>query len=239
MYTAENTLINDIVPLGNFEAIPVTVTGDYLKYPGIVRIGGPFNTDSLYQEFADVRDQLDPAFLKSRADRLIDCSVEEIRDAMGKLGWANSAYKALPMRVTGSNTLLDFIGPYTRSVLAGFGQVFRQQYMLAKPRAALRPHIDNQNCEVHGFKVHIPLNCLYTACIMNDSGEYDVYDLEQGYAYYFNSSRMHFVVNHTDIERVNIAFQLSADDLILSNPPMLVTRVVQTADQEIDDNTIR
>jgi hypothetical protein len=105
--------------------------------------------------------------------------------------------------------------------------------MLAKSKASLKPHIDNKNCEVHGFKIHIPLNCLYTCYVINNDGMYDEFNLEPGYAYYLNSSKMHFVVNHQPVDRVNLAFQLASDFLINAGLIISPTRTVIDYDHAI------
>lgn len=228
-----NTLINDIVPIGAFETIPVTITGNYLQYPGVVRIGGPFNIHAMINEFYNVRDSLDYDFLKTMEPHLVGSSLDDVKQNLRSLGWTNHNYKTFAIRESGTNTLLPQIGPITRRTLDHFGSVFRQQYMIAKPKATLKPHIDNTNCEMHGFKIHIPLNCVYTCYVQNDVGTYDEFNLEPGYAYYLNSSKMHFVINHQEVERVNLAFQLASDFLINHGLVMSPSHTVNDYDHAI------
>lgn len=208
-----DTLTNDIVPIGAFEACPVTVTGDYLTYPGVVRIGGPFDYKLLYREFKDTIPLLDNKFLKSLKDILIDASPEEVKENLISLGWEGDNYKTYSIRQFGTNILSEAVLLYTRQVLSKFRIIFRQQYMCAKPMARLKPHIDNLNCEIHGFKVHIPLNVNYYVFVESKNG-YNKYVLPPGYAYYLNSSLTHFVVNPTETDRINLSFQLASDELI-------------------------
>ena len=228
-----NTLINDIVPIGTFETLPVTVTGEYLNYPSVVRIGGPFNIHAMMDEFNQVKDSLDYDLLKTMEPYLVDSSLDDLKNNLSSLGWTNHNYKTLSIRELGTTNLLNQIGPITRRTLNHFGNVFRQQYMLAKSKASLKPHIDNKNCEVHGFKIHIPLNCLYTCYVINNDEMYDEFNLEPGYAYYLNSSKMHFVVNHQPVDRVNLAFQLASDFLINAGLIISPTRTVTDYDHAI------
>jgi len=180
-----------------------------------------------------IRDSLDYDFLKAVEPILVDATLDEVKLKLRSLGWQNHNYKTLSLREFGTNTLLPQVGPITARTLEHFGLVFRQQYMLAKPKTGLLPHIDNTNCEVHGFKIHIPLNCMYTCYVENAEGTYDQFKLEPGYAYYLNSAKMHFVFNHEDVERALLSFQLASDFLINAGLKIQPTTTVHDYDHSI------
>lgn len=217
-----DTLKNDIVPIGSFEACPVTVTGDYLTYPGVVRVGGPFDYATLYNEYVNTIGNLENKFLVSLKDILIDATPEEVKKHLVALGWEGNNYISYSLRKFGTNELVDAVLPETRKVLSAFDTIFRQQFMCAKPNTRLKPHIDNINCETHGFKVHIPINTRYHVFVA-ENGIYNRYVLEPGYAYYLNSSLMHFVANPYNETRVNLSFQLASDELIHNGEAMQPT----------------
>lgn len=214
-----DTLKNDIVPIGDFEAVPVTVTGNYLEYPGVVRVGGPFDYAKLHEEYTNTIPNLENKFLTNLKDILIDATPVEVKNHLVALGWEGNNYISYSIRKFGTNDLVDAVLQETRNTLAEFGTIFRQQYMCAKPMTRLQPHIDNLNCEVHGFKVHIPINTRYHVFV-EEGGNYNRYVLEPGYAYYLNSSLMHFVANPYPETRVNLSFQLASDELIHSGTIM-------------------
>jgi hypothetical protein len=208
-----DTLRDDIVPIGSFEACPVTVTGNYLEYPGVVKISSLFDYKKLYKEYVNTIPNLENKFLKNLKDILIGTTPEEVKDHLIKLGWEGNNYISYSIRKFGTNELVDAVLPETRKTLSNFGTIFRQQYMCAKPNTRLKPHIDNLNCEVHGFKVHIPINTRYHVFVAKE-GIYYRYVLEPGYAYYLNSSLTHFVANPYNETRVNLSFQLASDIMI-------------------------
>jgi len=226
-----DTLKNDIVPIGDFETIPVNVTGDYLKYPAVVSIAGPFNTAILFEEYINTSKSLENNFLNSLEDILIDATPKEVKKHLVKLGWNGNDHISYSLRKFGTNILKDEVMKNTKSVLESFGPTFRQQYMIAAPKKRLKPHIDNLNCEVHGFKIHIPISTKYHVFVKNSINEkFGVYVLEPGYAYYLNSCLPHFVANPYDETRVNLSFQLASDKLIQNGDKMF--NIKQLEDEE-------
>ena len=153
-----DTLTNDIVPIGNFETIPVTITGNYLTYPGVIKIGGPYDTALLFDEYNNTFRSLENNFLTALKDILIDATPKEVKEHLVKLGWEGNDYISYSLRHFGTNILKDEVQHNTKVTLESFGDTFRQQYMCAAPKKRLKPHVDNINCEVHGFKIHIPIN---------------------------------------------------------------------------------
>jgi hypothetical protein len=231
-----DTLTNDIVPIGDFESIPVTITGDYLTYPGVIKIGGPFNTEELFKEYISTIKSLENNFLTSLKDILINATPKEVKEHLVKLGWEGNDYTSYSLRNFGTNVLKDQVQTNTRQVIELFGDTFRQQYMCAASKKRLKPHIDNLNCEIHGFKIHIPINVKYHVFVKNaKNNKFDIYVLEPGYAYYLNSCLTHFVANPYNETRVNLSFQLASDILIKNGTT--ITPIAQLQNEE-DENEI-
>jgi hypothetical protein len=231
-----DTLTNDIVPIGDFETIPVTITGNYLTYPGVIKIGGPYDTALLFDEYNNTFRSLENNFLTALKDILIDATPKEVKEHLVKLGWEGNDYISYSLRHFGTNILKDEVQHNTKVTLESFGDTFRQQYMCAAPKKRLKPHVDNINCEVHGFKIHIPINVNYHVFVKNTNNEkFDTYILEPGYAYYLNSCLPHFVANPYNKLRVNLSFQLASDKLIREGKVMQPTRQLQ---DESDENEI-
>ena len=215
----KNLELNDIVPVGDFEALPVTMTyTSYQDYPDVVVLASyKFDTKPLIDEFFQVESQmLEHFFIPERKDHLINVSEGEIRQHLSDLGFTKSNYRVHSLRQLGTQENNQFVRTQTGLCLNKFSTIFRQQYMVAEVGLIIAPHIDNKNIALHGFRIHIPLHPFYIG-FETDGGIFNLYRLNPGVPVFVNFCRSHFVVNPLGHKRVNIAFQLSDDALLLPN----------------------
>lgn len=204
---------NDILPLGGFEAIPVTSQLDPIpeNYHDVVKLNIPTNVHKLRSEWESYPKQGN--YFKERM-RYFQNPIKETIELFTDLGFSQENYNAYPLRKTGTNILNDDVGPYTRGLLESFEtKLFRQQYVLAQPGWETKLHIDHPDFSTHGFRVFIPIDVAYMGF------EDKVYELPPGNCYFVNIAKLHKGI--TKKERVVIMCQMASDSLILSGEKML------------------
>ena len=200
---------HDILPLGNFEAMPVTsMLPPYPNnYPEVVRLSIKANVDHLRMDFLRFNKKGD--YFKSRV-KYFKNSFRETVKIFEDIGFHRETYQAYPLRKIGTNTLLSSIGKYTRFFLNSLEVIlFRQQYVVAKKGWNTKLHIDHPNFKIHGYRLLIPIDPAFIGFKQN------IYYLKSGDCYFINIGRKHrgFTFHK---ERVVIMAQMASDKLILS-----------------------
>jgi len=196
----------DILPLGTYESVPVqSLIPPYPdNFPEVTRLGIKIDVNLLRQEY----NQFDKSgdYFVSRMKNFKN-DIKETIKLFNQIGFSRTKYKAFPLRVEGTNQLLDTVGPYTRQLLENFGvPLFRQQYALAVKGWSTKLHIDHPDFTTHGFRVFIPIDTAYIGF------EKNIYQLLAGDCYFVNIARLHR--GFSDEERVVIMCQMASDKLI-------------------------
>lgn len=199
----------DILPLGDYETIPVTsLIPPYPEYfKEVVRLGINTDVEKLRTEFDDFDLKAEGDYFFSRARHFkqsIRKTLESFKDLHFELG---EKYAGYPIRKKGTNELKDGLGEYTKSLLEKFGvPLFRQQYVIAEEGWNTKLHIDHPDFSIHGFRVFIPIDVAYIGF------EKNVYKLLPGDCYFVNIAKPHRGIS--DRHRVVIMAQMSSDKLI-------------------------
>jgi hypothetical protein len=204
----------DILPLGDYEAIPVSSILEPIpeNYPEVVRLGKQTNIEQLRKEWDEFEKSGD--YFASRM-RHFKNSFRETVKLFDHLGFSRSKYKAYPLRKQGTNILQDTVGPYTRSLLENFEvDLFRQQYVLATAGWSTKLHIDHPDFRMHGFRVFIPIDDAFIGFKEN------VYHMPAGDCYFVNIAKMHR--GFSDKERVVIMCQMASDKLVIPGAETLL-----------------
>ena len=203
---------NDILPLGDFETIPVTsLIPPYPdNFPEVARLGIPVDVDRLRQEWSTWDKSGD--YFKSRAKYFKNPLRDTIK-LFDDIGFSPVNYKAYPLRETGTNQLKPEVGAYTRQLLTDFGvDLFRQQYVLATAGWSTKLHIDHPDFTMHGFRVFIPIDDAYMGF------QHNLYRLPAGDCYFVNIAKLHR--GFSDADRVVIMCQMASDRLIRLATPL-------------------
>ena len=215
----KNIEINDIVPIGGYEALPVNMSrSSFEEYPNIVLFSEfIFDTNPLLTEFYNVeKEMLKNYFIPERKEHLINSTEMETKEYLASLGFTKSNYRVHSLREMGTQKNNGFVGQETGRCLAHFQSIFRQQYMVAEKDLVIAPHVDNKNMKLHGFRVHIPFHPYYIGFEVEEEN-FELYCFDPGKPVFINFCKRHFVLNPTGAQRVNLAFQLSDDKLIIDN----------------------
>ena len=203
---------HDILPLGEFETIPITsLIPPYPdNFPEVAKLGIKTDIEQLRNEYENFDKTGD--YFKSRA-KYFKNSLKDTIKLFDHLGFSRENYKAFPLREMGTNTLQASVGPYTRNLLENFGvPLFRQQYVLATAGWQTKLHIDHPDFTLHGFRVFIPIDDAYMGF------ENTIYKLEAGDCYFVNIAKMHRAFSDSD--RVVIMCQMASDKLIRMATPL-------------------
>lgn len=203
---------HDILPLGEFETVPVTslIPPYPCNFPEVSRLGIKTDIAKLREEFEHFDKSGD--YFKSRAKYFKNPLKETIK-LFDWLGFSREAYKAFPLRVTGTNQLRDDVGPYTKNLLETFGvPLFRQQYVQSEQGWHTKLHIDHPDFTIHGFRVFIPIDTAYMGF------ENTIYQLDPGDCYFVNIGKKHR--GFSDSRRVVIMCQMASDKIIRDAYPL-------------------
>lgn len=202
----------DILPLGEFESLPVTsLIPPYPEnFPDVARLGIKTDVSKLRDEYESFDKSGD--YFKSRA-RYFKNSIRDTIMLFDQLGFSREKYKAFPLRITGTTTLKEDVGVYTKNLLENFGvPLFRQQYVLSSNGWSTKFHIDHPDFRMHGFRVFIPIDEAH----MGFEGK--IYRLEPGDCYFVNIAKKHR--GFSDKDRVVIMCQMASDKLIRMATPL-------------------
>jgi mannose-6-phosphate isomerase class I len=197
---------NDILPLGDFETVPVTslIPPYPCNFPEVARLGIKTDIKQLKEDYENYDKSGD--YFKSRA-KYFKNSLKDTIQLFDKLGFSKSNYQAFPLRELGTNILKNNVGEYTKHLLLNFGvDLFRQQYVLAQAGWKTKLHIDHPDFTIHGFRVFIPIDDAYIGF------EKNIYKLTAGDCYFVNIAKMHRGFSESD--RVVIMCQMASDKLI-------------------------
>ena len=203
---------HDILPLGDFETIPITsLIPPYPEnFPEVARLGIKTDIEQLRHDYEKFDKSGD--YFKSRA-KYFKNGLKDTIKLFDHLGFSKENYKAFPLRELGTNVLKDTVGTYTKQLLDNFGvTLFRQQYVLASAGWQTKFHIDHPDFTLHGFRVFIPIDDAYIGF------ENAIYELKAGDCYFVNIAKIHRAFS--DADRVVIMCQMSSDKLIRMAIPM-------------------
>lgn len=199
---------NDILPVGNFEAIPVISSIEPIpeNFPNFTKLNVKVDVSKLRKEWNEFPKDITKHYWRQMA-RHFKNNLRETLEIFKEQGFKIDNYKVYPLRIIGTNTLSENVGPYTREVLENVGvNLFRQQYVYATETWETNVHIDHPTFEIHGFRMFIPIDPAY----MIVNGE-DII-LEPGYAYFVNIASPHKAFSKGN--RVVIMAQMASDKLI-------------------------
>ena len=200
---------HDILPLGNFEAMPIAskLPPYPYNYPEIVRLNIETHVPSLKQDYLHFNKTGN--YFMSRS-KFFKNSFRETVKVFEDIGFYRKFYQAYPLRKIGTNILLDSVGKYTRFLLNSIGvTLFRQQYATAKQGWSTKLHIDHPNFKIHGYRLFIPIDTAFIGF------ERNTYILKPGYCYFVNIAQKHRGFNFYNKERAVIMCQMASDALIL------------------------
>jgi hypothetical protein len=199
---------NDILPVGDFEAIPVYSSIEPVpeNFPNYIRLNIQVDVTKLRQEWEVFPKDIVKHYWRQMAKHFKN-SLRETLEIFKEQGFKIDNYKVFPLRAIGTNTLSENVGPYTREVLENVGvPLFRQQYVYATSTWETNTHFDHPTFAIHGFRMFIPIDPAY----MIVDGE-DI-ELTPGFAYFVNIARPHKAFSKG--ERVVIMAQMASDKLI-------------------------
>lgn len=197
---------NDILPLGDFEAVPVSsLIPPYPEhFPNVVNLNKPTNVDKLKEDFNNFKKTGN--YFKDRA-KYFKNNFKDTVQLFDDLGFSFSNYKAYPIRELGTNILKSDLGEYTSALLNNFGvPLFRQQYVVASKGWSTKFHIDHPDFTLHGFRVFIPIDHAYIGF------KEGIYKLNAGECYFVNIAKLHR--GFSADTRVVIMCQMASDKLI-------------------------
>lgn len=210
----------DILPIERNEALPVNLSGDGdpYAYPEALLLSDGLDADQLARDFEQCRNLLPDRFVNDRAAMLArGLDVQSVLRRLAEYGFTKDTYKPYPMRKLGSNELLECIPAYTREVLERVSaNLFRQQYLIARPGWETTVHVDHYSFRIHGLRLHIPITAACYLAFPQESGEERTYVLRPGEMWFINPGRPHRGFNPEPVDRVIIQAQMDRDDDVLA-----------------------
>lgn len=219
-------LKDDILPLGDFEALPVTHagTGTDMGYPDVCIIQDTgIDYQALLEEAYKHIEIIGNVYVRDRINN-INKEVDEstLRDILGSVGFFKGSYQSYSLRKYGTAELNDWILPKTRALFESLPvKTFRQQYAVAFPGWNIKLHRDHGDFKTHGFRAMVPLSADVFMGYEDAHGNPLVYQLKRGGMYFVNIAKMHRGFNEsTTKDRVNLIFQMDSDALVIGATPM-------------------
>lgn len=218
-------LTDDILPLGEFEALPVTCMLGGLpdSYPYVCRVYEGIDYESLLVEALEHIKIRGNVYVKDRISHINPkLSETDLRDVLSKVGFYKGSYQSYSLRKTGTSELEDWILPNTRQF---FNELpvnsFRQQYAVAFPNWNTQMHRDHKDFKTHGFRLMVPLSDDVYMGYEDPLGNPLVFRLMRGGAYFVNIAMMHRGFNGSQSgERINLIMQLDSDEIINDGTPI-------------------
>ena len=185
----ENLSFKDhIIPLKNFEAIPVS--GKYTlfpeKYGNVVKLPvAPVNVERLRKAFHKYSTYNPYKYITERANNYT-ISVSKVIMYLEYLGFYRKVYNRIGMYKYSTNELYDDLDPYIYEVLKNLDvPLFRQNIAIAYPGWKPKWHKDQSNPSVHGFRLMLPID--YVEIVFKEG----LYRLNPGNFYFVNNSLLH------------------------------------------------
>jgi hypothetical protein len=196
----------DILPIGDFETVPVTGDSNPANFPDVVKLNVTYDPERIradYYTLPTIRGK--DHFLKR-----IKHFTEPLKDTMevfNELGFSMEKYVVYPVRKLGTNKIIDELGDYTKSFLENFPvELFRQQFALAREGFKTELHQDHSSYAVHGYRLFIPVDTAYIDI------EDRTYKMPAGDCYFVNVGKQH--AGKTDQSRILLMCQMANDRLI-------------------------
>jgi hypothetical protein len=213
-------LVQDIFPLGDYEAIPVTHqgSGQAQDYPNVLALKEIPKHALLAKEALEHIEKIGQCYIEERSShidpRIPACELKEI---LLEMGFVKGQYQIFSLRKLGTNQLQDFIGSVTREFFAELSvNVFRQQYALAKDGWKTIAHRDHGDFNVHGYRGMLPLTTPAYLGYVGPAGENLIYRLEVGTLYFVNAAQLHRGFSFGE-DRLNLMFQMDSDKLLFGS----------------------
>jgi len=203
-YSFENSY--DILPLGDFETIPVIGDPDPLSFPDVVRLGITYDPEKIREDYFNLPDMNGKDHFIKRA-KYFKQPIRKTMEMFDELGFSMDKYIVFPIRKIGTNELIDELGEYTRFFLERFPvNLFRQQFALAKGGFKTSLHEDHTSFKVHGYRLFIPIDTAYIDI------EDRSYEMLPGDCYFVNVGKKHS--GRTDKDRILLMCQMDNERLI-------------------------
>lgn len=199
----------DILPVGKFEAIPVTSSVEPIpdNFPNWIKLDIQVDVDRLRQEYLEYPKNRSKHYFREMAKHLPKDRVKETVKIFTENGFGIDDYIVYPLRVIGTNKLTDYVGSYTKQLLENIGvPLFRQQYVFATKTWETKIHTDHPNFATHGYRMFIPIDPAYM--VVNGENV----EMTPGWAYYVNVARPH--KGFTKGDRVVIVASMASDRLV-------------------------
>lgn len=222
-------LEDDILPLGDFEALPVTHEKDGMdySYPNVSTIRTDINYESLLEEALIHIDLVGNVYVKDRVSN-INNSIEEdtLRNVLAGVGFYKGSYQSYSLRRYGTAELEEWVLPHTRKFFENLPvKTFRQQYAVAFPGWNTKLHRDHNNFKRHGFRAMVPLSADVYMAYEDSRGNPLVYQLKRGGMYFVNIAKMHRGFNESlTKDRINLIMQMDSDKLVNASTPLKTMR---------------
>ncbi|MGY8692312.1 MAG: hypothetical protein ACKVHF_05025 [Candidatus Poseidoniales archaeon] len=199
----------DILPLGEYETIPVTsLIPPYPEYFNeVVRLGVKTDVNQLQKDLIEFDLSKQENYVVSRA-RYFKQDIRETLEMFESLNFGlGENYAGYPVRKKGTNEIQEHLGEYTKTLLETIGvPLFRQQYVAAGEMWNTKLHADHPDFSVHGFRIFIPIDVAYIGF------EDNIYLLEPGDCYFVNIAKLHRGIS--EHHRVVLMAQMASDKLI-------------------------
>jgi hypothetical protein len=212
-------LEDDILPLGNFESLPVICEkdGEADSYPNVSLISENIDYITLTNEAKIHIEKIGPKYVKERLTKINKKINEEVlRDILADAGFYKGIYQSYSLRKLGTSEIEDWVLPKTRSFFNSLNvKTFRQQYAVAFPGWNTKLHRDHKNFKTHGFRAMVPLNSDVYMAYEDCNKNMLIYKLKRGGMYFVNIAKMHRGFNDSLTEkRINLIMQMDSDFLV-------------------------
>jgi len=196
----------DILPLGDFETLPVTGNPLPQNFPDVVRLGITYDPEQIRKDYHNLPFMRGEEHFLKRV-RYFTESIKDTMESFDKLGFSMEKYIVYPIRKIGTNDIIDELGEYTKQFLESFPvPLFRQQFALAKQGFKTELHLDHSSYKIHGYRLFIPVDTAYIDI------EDKTYEMPAGDCYFVNVGKHH--AGKTTEDRILLMCQMADDRLI-------------------------
>ena len=232
-------LKDDILPLGNFETLPVNAILDGMatSYPDVTFIKHVEYEDMLKESIQHIS-IVGNNYVKPRLSE-ISVSPDDLTETLTEVGFYKGSYQSYSLRKIGTAELEDWVLPKTKDFFNTLPvKTFRQQYAVAFPGWNTQLHRDHGDFLTHGFRAMVPLSSDVYMGYEDDNGNPLVYRLKRGGMYFVNIAKMHRGFNESEsTDRINLIMQMCSDELVVNSTalkPLSIGEVLELPEYAIN-----